>query len=328
VTAHRIKFVDCYPSWAYLPNNYILTRLQSHFNLEIVEEPDYLFYSVIGFEHAHPRYDHCVKIWFTDENFRANFSTCDYAVSFDYLADETRHLRLPNYVKDLEPHELVKPDTFDAEAILKSKTRFCSFICSNDEAQTRLSFFRKLSSYKPVDSAGRVFNNMGYRAEPGLYGPRGKLEFITPHKFSIVFENARYPGYTTEKIVAPMKINSLPIYWGNPLISREFNPRSFINCNDYSSLDAVVDEVIRLDQDDDSYLSMLREPWFNNNLENEYCLSEHIRAFFAMVFATPPHLHPKWSGITPRNFGIIDDMPGFVKNDSLTIGPSEKRRFE
>jgi hypothetical protein len=328
VATHRIKFVDCYPSWSYLPNNYILTRLRPHFNLEIVDEPDYLFYSVIGFEHAHPRYDHCVKIWFTDENFRPNFSNCDYAVSFDYLADEPRHLRLPNYVKDLVPGELVKTASFNPEAILKSKTRFSSFICSNNEAQTRLLFYRKLSAYKPVDSAGSVFNNMGYRAAPGLAGPRGKLEFITPYKFSIAFENSRYPGYTTEKIVAPMKINSLPIYWGNPLIAREFNPKSFINCNDYPSLDDVVDEVVQLDQDDDRYLSMLSEPWFNDNIENEYCQFCYGNSFFAKVFSTPVHTYSKWSGVTPRNFGIIDDMPGFVRDDNLIIGPSERRVFE
>ena len=42
--------------------------------------------------------------------------------------------------------------------------------------------------------------------------------------FTIAFKNDSYPGYTTEKIYEPMYVNSLPIYSGNPLVYRDFNP--------------------------------------------------------------------------------------------------------
>lgn len=58
-----------------------------------------------------------------------------------------------------------------------------------------------------------------------------------PYKFSIAFENAWYPGYTSEKIVTSMLAGTIPIYWGNPDISREFNSASFINCHDFPTLD-------------------------------------------------------------------------------------------
>ena len=47
------------------------------------------------------------------------------------------------------------------------------------------------------------------------------LRMKKPYKFSIAFENAWYPGYTSEKIVTSMLAGTIPIYWGNPDISRE-----------------------------------------------------------------------------------------------------------
>jgi hypothetical protein len=189
-------------------------------------------------------------------------------------------------------------------------------------------FFRKLSKYKSIDSGGRVYNNIGRCIPPGLLSPSGKLDFISHHKFNIAFENARWPGYTTEKIVAPMKCNSLPIYWGNPLVGREFNPKSFVNCHDYSSLDEVVEEVIRLDRDDDLYMAKLTEPWFNDNIATKYCNSDYVIPFFSRVFATQPHIHAKWAGVAPRNFGIIDSRVGLRGDNRIEIGPSERRVFE
>ena len=53
---------------------------------------------------------------------------------------------------------------------------------------------------------------------------------------------------------------SIPIYWGNPLVTKDFNPKAFINCNDYDNdFDAVIERIKELDNDPDKYLAMLRE---------------------------------------------------------------------
>jgi hypothetical protein len=36
-----------------------------------------------------------------------------------------------------------------------------------------------------------------------------------------------------EKLLDPMTVNSLPIYWGNSYIGRHFNPKSFINTHEW-----------------------------------------------------------------------------------------------
>ncbi len=52
-------------------------------------------------------------------------------------------------------------------------------------------------------------------------------------------------------------------YWGNPDIHLDFNKESFIFVNDYNTLDEVIEEVIRLDKNDEAYIEKLSKPWHN-----------------------------------------------------------------
>ena len=173
----------------------------------------------------------------------------------DYIP-EPRHLRLPIYVRArLHVREqagyadlahpcpsLVKDPETDWEALLRSKSKFCNFVYSNNCARERIRFFELLSKYKKVDSGGAVLNNLGCRVEQ-------KLSFIEPYKFTIAFENASYPGYVSEKVVEPMFSGGIPIYWGSSRISDDFCPRSMVIATG-RRLEDVVDEVVALDQND------------------------------------------------------------------------------
>jgi hypothetical protein len=124
-------------------------------------------------------------------------------------------------------------------------------------------------------------NNIGY-AVPD------KIKFISEYKFTIAYENNAYrpqhPGYTTEKIMQPMTVNSIPIYWGNPVIDKEFNKKSFINFYDFKSEDEMIDYIIELDKNDDRYLEMLNQPWFENyNIPDDNKL-ENIKSFLYKIF--------------------------------------------
>jgi hypothetical protein len=300
---HRINFVDFHPLFSPSGNS-MIACLRPHFDIELSNEPEFLFYSVFGTTHTRPQFNHCIKIWCTEENFRPNFTKCDYALTFDHLDNDPRHLRLPLYVRYLFHHwqntgrELIKPPDFNPSAILASKTKFCNFVYSNANAKTRIEFFHKLSKYKKVDSGGAVLNNLKHR-------PSNKLEFIQPYKFTIAFENSSWPGYVTEKLVEPMLMDSIPIYWGSPTVGHEFNSRSFINCHDHLSLDEAVKQVILLDNDDEAYLAKIREPWFPDNVANKYCQPDYLIPFFTKVFAEKPHSHPKWKNTVPLNFSTM-----------------------
>lgn len=143
--------------------------------------------------------------------------------------------------------------------------------------------FTKLSQYKQVDSGGKVLNNIGYQIGASQ---EEKLEWMKGYKFSIVFENSEYPGYTTEKLVDGLLTGTLPIYWGNPLISKDFNPSAFINCHDYQNFESVVDLVKELDTNTDLYQKYFEQQYLPNGEETDFCKEENIIKRFDEIFSS------------------------------------------
>ena len=245
----RIKFVDFWDD--FVPeNNLFYQLLCEHYDVELSDDPEYLFCSVFGEKHL--TYN-CVKIFYTGENQSADFNLYDYAIGFDRMAFGDRYFRLPiyylnRYQKDFrlmqEKHERSVPE----------KSGFCSFVYSNDRAsEVRERFFNQLSAYKPVSSGGRYRNNIG--------GPvADKLAFEQSHKFSFSFENSSYPGYCTEKLIQSFAAQTIPIYWGDPEVAETFNEESFINCNHYTSWEEVLERIKQVDNDPELYSRMLSTP--------------------------------------------------------------------
>ena len=81
-----------------------------------------------------------------------------------------------------------------------------------------------------------------------------------------------------------MTVNSIPIYWGNPEIEKEFNTKSFINVYDFDSIDDVINNIIELDKDDNKYLELLNQPWFNEYNIPESNKIENIKSFLYKIF--------------------------------------------
>jgi alpha(1,3/1,4) fucosyltransferase len=278
----RLDFCDFWPGFN-KTTNFFARLLETRFDLELCDQPDFLIYADRG-NHLH-RLHRCVKIYFGLEAFPPDWTECDYALTCHYLRDP-RHLRLPYYALYTTPALLDKRQD-DWDKILAAKTRFCGFVVSNAgkrKTRKRVDFFHRLSRYKRVDSGGRAFNNLGGPL-PG--GPQGKLEFLRTCKFNIAFENQSLPGYTTEKIVEAMRARSLPIYWGNPRIHEEFNPKSFLNYFDFPNEEALIERIIELDQDDAKYLEVMRRPFLLEPSRNEWFDHQRLLDFFETVFTTP-----------------------------------------
>jgi hypothetical protein len=118
--------------------------------------------------------------------------------------------------------------------LIAKKNKFCSFIVSNPGNLKRNEAFVAINTYKPVDSAGRLYNNIGPQIFAGLGGGGGehkKLAFLEDYKFSITYENRRARGYTTEKLLHAKAAGCVPIYWGDPEVGCDFNEAGFINAN-------------------------------------------------------------------------------------------------
>jgi hypothetical protein len=255
-------------------NNPIYLLLAKRFDLEISEQPDFLIYSVFGVNFI--KYD-CTRIFYTGENKRANYSLCDWAFGFDY-SDDPRYCRWPYYAI-VDRASLLQPR--DVDALFAKKMHFCAFIYSNERATERVKLLDKLSRYKPVDCGGKVRNSLGYRVGD-------KVAFLQSYKFDITFENESYPGYTTEKLAEAFAGNTVPIYWGNPKIERDFNTDAFVNCHDFRNLDQVVDFVVELDRNDDLYRQYLGAPAFPDGKLSEFADPTSILDRFERIFTAPP----------------------------------------
>lgn len=267
----KIDFSDFWDGFNKI-DNFFYNLLAEYYNVEISENPDVLIYSIFGVSHL--KYN-CVKIFFSGENIGPNFNECNYSMCFDFL-DNDNHYRLPLYVLYDGYYQLVNKKVND-ELVNRN---FCNFLVSNGSNEVRNNFFKKLNNYKKVDSGGLFLNNIGYKVS-------NKLDFQSKYKFSIAYENNSYrssrTGYTTEKIMQPMIVNSIPIYWGNELIHKDFNTKSFINFYDFKDEDEMIEYIIYLDQNDNKYLEMLNNPWFIDNKIPDFNKKENIFKFFEKI---------------------------------------------
>lgn len=272
----KIKFVDFWHGFI-ANDNFFYKLLNTKYQVELSESPDFIIYSCYGQEYL--KFD-CVKIFYTAENMRPDFTGCDYAISFD-LIDHPRHYRLPLYALYIglwgQTENILKKKTEEeTKAEWQSKKKFCCMLVSNPNAKKRIKFFHKLSQVKQVDSGGRYLNNIG--------GPvTNKLEFIKQYKFVFAFENSSHPGYVTEKIIEPCFVGSIPIYWGNPKVDIDFNVRRFINYHDFRNEDELVEKIMEIDRSDDLAMQMITEPIFLNNEFPEWIREENVLSFFDKV---------------------------------------------
>ncbi|WP_299395902.1 DUF268 domain-containing protein [uncultured Desulfovibrio sp.] len=278
----------------------IFNILKKYYIVDISETPEYLFYSCYNNRYRYTTFSSAIKIFWTTENVRPDFNTCDYAIGFDYISFEDRYFRHSRFTKR-------DPLTLTPEELASRK--FCNFIYSNTSAQVRQKFCQKLMQYKHVDCPGKVLNNMNNAIEPrnGNWA-KGKLDFIQNYKFTIAFENSSTPGYVTEKLTQPLQANSVPIYWGDPAVTREFNPKAFINCHDFADFDEVIDYVKYLDTHDDAYLEMLHQP----PMQPDYDPAEHdLEKFLIHIIEEgtpqPKDPHGCWAHKHEKNLALALD---------------------
>lgn len=282
--------------------------LFKEFNLTLSDNPDIIIYSTHPMKW--PFHKNTMKeiksdakrVFFTGENVIPDMKKCDYAISFCYDDDikHPNHFRIPNYFFRLilagyNPKDLIKKKSYAKKNINKKK--FCNFIYSNPNATERIDFFKKLSSYKKIDSAGKLLNNVGINAmnkhfrsnnkKKRISAIRKKIDYMKDFKFSITFENHSTPGYTTEKLVEAMLAGTIPIYWGNPLVSRDFNTKSFINCHDYKNWEEVVERIKEIDQNEELRKEILRAPFLKDNKLTKYLDEEYVIKCFEKIFTYP-----------------------------------------
>lgn len=307
----KLNFCDMWKGFD--PNNNFFVNVAKEYfgGYEISGEPDFLLYSCFGTEHH--KFTNCVKVFFTNEAITPNFNECDYAVGFDYMQFGDRYMRKPVWFPDNVncPTEC----TITREEALNRE--FCNFVYSNEKdgnaAKLRKEFALKLMEYKKVDCPGRVLNNMSDAIEPreGDW-KKGKLEFIKNYKFTIAFENSDFEGYTTEKMLDPLSVHSIPIYWGNPLVEKDFNGSAFVNCNGYEkNFEIIIDKIKELDQNDDLYMEMINAKPMQDSFDFEE--KKRMDEFIYNIFVKGNKPYNK----DPRRFGKRMSFENLSRKDKI-----------
>ena len=272
-----VNFIDFPPQ----SRAFFLDLLSPHFHLTFDDAPDFLFYSHIGQRH---RLYNCIKIFHSQEKYWPNWKECDYA-AVSVLVDDPRSAYLPIYAFDGRADQLVRTSAPDPVAIREAKPHFCSLLCAyvDRTVRRRERFFQILNRRRKVDSAGRALNNTGYRLPPGdRY--QVKVDWLAHYRFNLAFENTRRAGWCTEKLVDPLHVHTIPVYWGDPRVKEYFNPESFICRDDFSSDEELAEYVLHVDDTPELYARYIRATPFHHNLPNRAYDLQALVDFFRQVF--------------------------------------------
>lgn len=280
----RLGFTDYYPSL----DEFFLDTLSPIFDIiRDDENPNYLIFADETFGRNNMNYDHnkVIKIFFTGENRRPQNYVCHFAVTFDHL-DGEHFYRLPLYILDnwnaermglLSLYDANKNRNFTSDDWHK-RTEFCGFVSGNGVCKERNTMFQMLSEYKRVDSAGPLFNNIGYVIPRGHEAQKHKMEFLSKYRFNLCYENSSYPGYVTEKLAHAFVSGTVPIYWGSPVVGVDFNTDAFINRHDFETDDEMLRYIIEIDNNMYLWLKIMNQPFFNP--KNKFIDLDRFRNWF------------------------------------------------
>lgn len=267
----KIGFYDFWPNFQ-RTNNYFYHVLSIRHRVEVDQQnPDIALFSVFGEEHRKVR---CKKYHFTGETRKAARQDYDYSFTFDGTSEV--NCRLPlwvlyidwfgiRYPNDCSPSYLVPLDALTKRGPPQEKSLFCNFIYNNHSGE-RVNFLERLAARANVDCLGSLRNNGVYLGGDEF----SKVEAQRRYRFTIAFENTRYPGYVTEKILHAFAARTVPIYWGAPEVALDFNPEALIDARDYADLDALVDAVLAIDNDAARWNELVSAPVFRGGIPPQF----------------------------------------------------------
>lgn len=280
-------------------DNYIIDMLKKHYKVEICDNPDYIICGVSypgasfhhGIYHEYLLNYSGVRIMIEGENLIPDYNLVDYSVCQYPLQFFDRNCYFPGGVEAMtNGHcflmQLQEKNREYSRDFLKSKQYFASFIASHEsEHGIRGDFFKALNAKKRVESAGTYLNNM----PDGMtvnWSDGTKVDFQKKCRFSLCFESTKDEGFITEKIVEAFYTDTIPIYYGSSNIKEIFNPKAFIDISDYPNYEAAIERILEIEQDDNLYLAILRQPIFNNPKYAEEKMEE-LEQFLCHIFDQP-----------------------------------------
>ena len=220
------------------------------------------------------------KVFFTGENWPISEDPAfSLYLSSSRIIDPT-HMRLPTWMTfiDWYSSSMELPTDSDANPIrfpvglamrphpisFSDRAHFCGFVVSNPTCTFRNQAFEVIHGYKPVDSGGSLYNNIGgplsLKYPGGGSGDLSKYHFFSDRRFSISFENAQSPGYITEKVLHAKMAGCVPLYWGDSNTDADFVTQSFVNVSSVSDPAVLVKVIQKLEAHPEMCAKMAATP--------------------------------------------------------------------
>ena len=225
-----------------------------------------------GFPKKKVKNSNAFKIYLEMEPREPVFEGYDLVIGYIY-SDFKKYLRLPLYY--LYFGEKVS-SKFDRGQCNPNKKHFACFLVSNSNPfSQRATFFKKLSSYKKVASAGTYLNNIGYSIPRSI---NETLLFMQDCKFVIAYENTpQMPGYITEKPFQAYIAGSIPIYNAHEKSMEDLNKEAVIYSPGFSSDEEVIEHIKKLDNDDQLYCEKWHQPIIEDHHRDYKAAKEQLK---------------------------------------------------
>ena len=113
-----------------------------------------------------------------------------------------------------------------------------------------IEFFSEAGGFRLYGSGWESSSSV--RGSREVYGGRvaDKHETLSRFRFSLCFENTRFPGYITEKIFDCFFAGTIPVYFGAPDIYESVPQSAFVDASAFEDLGALRDHLEGMTSDD------------------------------------------------------------------------------
>jgi hypothetical protein len=271
--ALRVAFANFWPNFVPSADETFLAFVfeQAFGNLEYTDDPasaEVVVSSVFG---ARPVPAH-KSIQYVGENVRPNLGSHKFSLSFDYDSYGGRNFRVPLWWWRLDWPEFGErrrrrakatntpihhDDLVPVDALMRPRTvgaiyerKFCTLVASNPEP-LRINLLLALRSVGEVTGYGRLFG-------PAFDG--SKFDVLPKIRFCLCPENGVYPGYHTEKLIDAWYGGCLPLYSGDRMVHRDFNPKAFVNYQNYLDTSQFLSIVRHLETTPCAFAQVYEQP--------------------------------------------------------------------
>jgi hypothetical protein len=139
------------------------------------------------------------------------------------------------------------PWTKPEEISIYEKSKLCSMLCSpkarTEGHKLRLEVAKTLMNRLDLFGGAHGSPRIGEGFGPKQDWWRSKLPALKDYMFSIVFENAVYDKYYTEKITDCFATGTIPVYWGTKKVVEDFNSDGIIFYDELGSIEDLNEEL-------------------------------------------------------------------------------------